>query len=230
MQVRFRFDADGRGFDRALLVFGERRWEKKGAVAGISEPEPFLRMPLSRDMAFGGKGHAANPVGLGFATFPPRGPVPLPHLEDPAQRIRTPRQTPPPASFSPAAAADLAEGRDMASRSLPEAFDWTAFQAAPREQRTAYLRGDEPFLLEGLHPQHPVFEGALPGLRARCFAERPRGPEEIPMLLDTAFFDLDERTLTLVWRGVVPVLDELAPDIRSLRLTTAKSSDTGGPD
>lgn len=245
MQVRFHFGDDGRGFDRTLLVFGDRRWEKAGALAKPSAPATFLQMPLGPDFAFGGPG-LANRAGLGRATATQRGAVMLPNLEDPAERLRTPKQTPQPASFAPvswpigpgaardAAArpgpgATSAPRPDGAARSLPERFDWTRFQAAPPPQQIGFLRGDEPFEIEGIHPQHPLFAGALPGLAVRCLAERPSGREELAMRLDTALFDLDEKTLTLVWRGLLPVTDERAPDVRSLRLVTVPVADAGDP-
>lgn len=281
MAVRFRFGDEGRGFDRALLVLGDRTWEPAGAALKPSAPARFLQMPLSFDRAFGGRGFDRNPLGLGFVagpaataaarraagpaspppaaapsqrpvSAPQRKPVPLPNLEDPQHRLRAPHQEPPPACFAPLASSVRkgAPGRDPADRSLPERFDWTRFQVAPPAQQTPFLRGDEPFEITGMHPKLPVLKGTLPGLQVRCFAERappdttpaptlalsaapPQAPssrpatvrEEVPMHLDTVFFDLDERTLTLVWRGVLPVADEKSPDIRSLRLVTAKAGD-----
>jgi hypothetical protein len=53
----------------------------------------------------------------------------------------------------------------------------------------------------------------------RCFAERAAAKgkiEEVPFRLDTAAFALDELKLTLVWRGVLEVQDEAAPDVAAL--------------
>ena len=61
-----RFGEDGRGFDRALVVLGDRTWEKVGASLKPSAPARFLQMPLSLDRAFGGRGFDRNPLGLGF--------------------------------------------------------------------------------------------------------------------------------------------------------------------
>jgi hypothetical protein len=230
MTVRFRFGEGERGFDRALLVFGARKWDKAGALAKASAPETFLRVPLRHDMAFGGPEHAANPAGIGFAGKLGK-PGPLPQLEDPAERLRTPKQAPPPACFAPLSqlALDRQRQGDKAPRSLADSFDWARWQTAPRAQQLAFLRGDESFEIEGIHPQHPRFEGSLPGIAARCLAERPNGREEVAMRLDTAFFDLDEKTVTLVWRGILPVSDERAPDVRSLRLVTVPAAEQDSP-
>jgi hypothetical protein len=66
---------------REALVFGDRVWEGDGARARISEPLPFVEMPLTWDRAFGGNGHIFldatnavpvtdrwNPHGKGFDT------------------------------------------------------------------------------------------------------------------------------------------------------------------
>lgn len=230
MKVRFRFGEAPAGFDRTLLVFGERRWEKAGALAKPGAPAAFLRMPLRLDHAFGGPGHDENPAGIGHSGKIGRLP-PLPHLEDPAERLRTPRQSPRPACFAPIPAAER-ERRARESkvlRSLADTVDWSRHQAAPRAQQLPFLRGDETFEIDGVHPQHAHFEGALPGIVARCLAVRPNGREEVPMRLDTAFFDLDGSTLTLVWRGLLPVADERSPDVRSLRLVTVPADERDAP-
>lgn len=230
MKVRFRLGEAPRGFERTLLVFGSRQWHKTGALSNASEPEPFLRIPLRYDHAFGGRGHAENPAGLGFTGKMGR-PGPLPHLEDPGERVRTPRQAPVPACFAPIARVEKERraSADKVLRTLADSIDWARHQTAPRSQQVPFLRGDEAFEIDGVHPQHPHFEGALPGVVARCQAERPGGREEVPLHLDTAFFDLDSRTLTLVWRGLLPVSDERSPDVRSLRLVTVPVDERDAP-
>lgn len=230
MKVRFRLGEAPRGFDRTLLVFGARRWDRAGALSKASDPEPFLRIPLRYDHAFGGRGHVENPAGLGFTGKMGR-PGPLPHLEDPGERVRTPKQAPAPACFAPIARVEKERraSADKVLRALADTIDWARHQAAPRSQQVPFLRGDEAFEIDGIHPQHPHFEGALPGVVVRCLAERPSGREEVTMHLDTAFFDLDEKTLTLVWRGLLPVSDEQWPDVLSLRLATVPVADRGAP-
>lgn len=227
MEVRFKFGEEGRGFDRKLLVFGDRTWVKSGAFYKLSAPERFLQVPLSLDRAFGGKGSEKNPAGLGFFTGTPKSPVPMANLEDPNSRVRTPKQSPDPACFAPlsTAARDPGDSPDPAARSLPERFDWTRHQAAPPAQRLPFLRGDEPFEIAGIHPKLPVIKGTLPGVAVRCTAERQKAKEDIPMRLDTVFFDMDEKTVTLVWRGTLTVSDERQPDVRSLHLLTTPLDD-----
>lgn len=214
------------GLVRRIRVFGARVWEKGLAGLRPSAPEPFSRMPLRYDLAYGGPGFDANPAGMGHRSPNRRAreALALPHLEDPDRLLRTPNQSAPPACFAavPFAWKErwAAAGRQREPWPLlPEEHDWTHHQVAPREQQVALLRGDEPFALEGVHASGPV-EGTLPGLRARCFAAwKPDAGgrfEEIAMRLDTVVFDTDAMTVSLVWRGVVPVSDERDPGIAAL--------------
>ncbi|MBI4700673.1 MAG: DUF2169 domain-containing protein [Deltaproteobacteria bacterium] len=256
VDVRFRFgepeagskDGARRGFDRRLVVFGERRWEKSRLRYRAPPPAPFAEMPLDYEHAFGGPGYAPNPVGIGY-----RGPdvapagLALPNVEHAAGPIEGPDDMPPPACFAPvpglwrmrrAAARDGDEPRYgprwRASRwpYLPEGFDRTELQAATPPQQLAFLRGDEPYAVEGMRPEGAAMRGALPALRARLFAHRtgkaksgaaePGGEgqaqelREIPLCLDTAAFDLEQGKLNLVWRGSIDVSDERASEIEAL--------------
>ncbi len=232
MEVAFRFGSGDSGFARRILVFGDRTWVRAKGPFAPTAPEPFVRMPLAFDRAFGGPGFAPNTAGLGHHDPMHRGPVPLPNLEDPDQVLRTPRQCPPPAACSPIPLAwkDRWADKHESGLCLADALDWTRFQAAPAPQQLAFLRGDEPFAIAGLSARHPAIEGSLPGLRARCFAEwrglattggPPPAParfEEVALRLDTVVFDVDAMKVSLVWRGAVPVDDERAPGIQGLYL------------
>ncbi len=229
MQARFAFGAEGSAFDRTLVVSGDRRWEPGPLAERASAPEPFLRMPLVHSRAFGGPKYDENPVGIGFPDRMRRGPALLPNLEDPSSRVRTPNQVVRPACFAPIPRRfpDLWASRGTRRAvwpCFPEELDWTLFQAAPRAQQLAFLRGDEAFEIAGLRRELPIITGALPGLRARALIVRSGEPEEIAMRLDTAVFDLDAMKIHLVWRGVATVADERAPDLDAIHLFTESTS------
>lgn len=111
---------------RQLLVVGDRRWKKGFMGTSITDPEPFTRMPMTWEHAFGGSApvdidegatidvaHPLNRAGKGFdaesaaqglaeAFRTPNG-YPkidyertLPNLEDPAHRISRPDDAPQP--------------------------------------------------------------------------------------------------------------------------------------
>lgn len=224
-RVTFRFGggAAPRGFERAIHVLGDRAWKKAAIALAPGDPAPFERMPLVYERAFGGPAFADNPAGAGH------GGAGVPNLEDPDRPMKAPGDTPPPACFAPIAPQwkerwsklGTYDAEWFASRwpYFPADFDWSHFQAAPRQQQVDHLRGDEAFEITGMHPEHPVFRGSLPGLRARAFALRKDlAPDliEITLRADTAAFDMDEGKLQLVWRGLLEVSDDEAPEIESL--------------
>jgi len=215
-----RFEVGGHG--RNLDVHGEREWRRAwmGPGASASPPRPFTSMPLRYENAFGGPGWKPNPSGVGRRARTlddGRRVRALPNVEDPGSPIRSPRSRPDPAGFGPLSAewklrrskVGTYKKRWLKERwpGLPHDFDPTYWNAAPPKMQVPYLRGDEPLLLENLHPDHPRLESMLPGIRARAFAcDRPPGEEgsgfrEIPLELDMVWVDADALKLVLVWRG-----------------------------
>lgn len=213
---------------RELLVFGARAWQPDIAGYVPSEPEIFTVLPLCWQLAFGGSGVAANPVGMGVPDRLKRGrPWVLPHLEDPQQRLRTPKQRVAPACFAPLPASWKARP----STKLCDDHDWGRHQAAPVAQRCAWLDGDEQFSISGMNANHPILTGKLPGVRLRSFVKWGREPathaplfhkgegfEEVTMALDTVLFEPHRLELVLSWRGVLPVPDARAPQIARIHL------------
>ncbi len=227
-QVSFRFGAPpADGFERKLVVLGNRSWN--GGVPG--EAQPFERIPLTWERAFGGGADfAGNPAGTGRNGTPP------PNLEDPERLLRTRDDAPQPVCFAPVSP-QWPERRlclgtydeswlETRWPYFPKDFDPSHFQAAPRAQQLAALQGDEPYRITGLSDQ--TLEGTLPALRVRAFrlATEELGAElsEISLRLDTAIFEPDERKLTLLWRGLIEVSDDEAPEIETL-FVHAEASD-----
>lgn len=207
--VRFAFGEAkrGRGFDRRMRVFGPRPWS--GLRPG--KAEAFDKVPLMWELAARHDTH--NPVGRTTD-----GPL-APQLEPVDERGPGGFGAVPmmwPARLERFGTYDM---RWYESRFpfFAEDFDPAAFQAAPPSQQLDHIRGDEPFVLEGMHPDHRIIEGRLPGLSARAYAIGP-SPDggrfnEVPLRLDTVFFDLEQLTVSLVWRGTHEVLDERASDV-----------------
>jgi uncharacterized protein YjbI with pentapeptide repeats len=111
---------------------------------------------------------------------------------------------------------------------FPEDFDWGFMNAAPPDlQVEGYLRGDEPLVLENLHPRQARLECQLPGLRVRSFVHRAAPPgaasplfEEIDLKLDTLWIDMEKEKLVLLWRGWVPTTSEEFEDILDCYVAT----------
>ena len=186
--------------DKSIVVLGNRLVSARGVGPAL----PFAKMPITYERASGGPG-TSNPVGM------PRGER-LPNLEpvgwsaSPRMEMSGAAVPPPPIAFGPIAPSwpeRAAKHRAWRmDEPLPEDFDPAFFNAAPTDQQTAFLRGDETIVLEHLHPDHAMLTTRLPGIVPRAFADRWRGaPEPIEMLADTLWIDTDRRKLALVWRG-----------------------------
>lgn len=193
--------SDGSRFilDRSLLV------RRRGG---------FQTIPLTYEHAFGGIGFPDNPYGEGF----PEGEGEEPSIVDPADPKR-------PACFAPIGQGVMPRRRLLGSSPRPsfeggvaqvtEDLDWDYFQAAPADQRTDFLRGDEWILLEGLHPALARLQMRLPGARGvgRIHGLGGSGVQEgrlLAMHADTLHISGDEQRCTLTWRGTFPLASEAA--------------------
>lgn len=202
---------------RELAVVGDRRWSRGVPTA----PEPFERMPLTWERAFGGQGFSANPRGRGVDGKR------LPNLERPGALVTSPEARPEPVAFAPVPRESAARMTKLGRFDeawlrerwpyFPSDVDWSHENAAPSELQVAYPRGDERFELAGVHPERPVVAGELPGLCARAFAIEtiPEGTmfREVKLVLDTVSFDADALRVSLVWRGRLAVRARGAPEL-----------------
>ena len=216
----------------SLKVFGHRYWENTIGGGSISEPEPFVEMPLNYENAFGGEGFVYNPIGKGSI----RGEL-LPNIEDPNHLISSPGDHPAPAGFGPLhrswpqrqSLLGTYKGDYLTKRWpwFPEDFNWRYFNAAPPHmQLPGYLNGDEKLIFENLHSTHSHYESQLPGLRLRCFKRSVKPQthtpvfEEVDMNLDTLWINMEDEKLVLVWRGWTEVLSEEFEEISHLFVTS----------
>ncbi|MDI1476526.1 DUF2169 domain-containing protein [Polyangium sp. y55x31] len=230
-EVSFRFGRGKNAFARRLAVFGDRYWEKSVVTLAPTAPRSFDSIPLGWERAYGGPGMEDNPLGVGHgAAEGPDGIARLPNFEDPERLIKGPSDRPRPAGLGPIPALwkqrwsklGTYDARWLERRwpYFPEDFDWTYFQAAPAGQQLDHLAGDEPFDIRGMRKDHPRLEGTLPAMRARCFYQRTEeaGGQfgEVRLVLDTVHFDVEAMKIQLVWRGLLEVEDDDAPEIAAL--------------
>lgn len=224
-------------WSKMLRVIGPRVWTEKLLGASISEPAPFVTMPLSYRNAFGGPGYAKNPVGKGYKT------AELPTVEQAGDILRARSDRPDPASFGPLSPAwparagklGKAYGGDYRKTRAPyyaEDFDWSYFQAAPADQQLqGYLHGDEELTFQNLHPAVQVYRSRLPGLRIRAFVNDVDGRfRELSMVLDTLHADLDREQVRLTWRGVTAVREDDLADVKTLLVAQEKLGDERLPE
>ncbi|MGQ9366163.1 DUF2169 family type VI secretion system accessory protein [Azospirillum sp. ST 5-10] len=210
---------------KVLAVFGDRYWiEGEDGRFTMTEPEPFTRMPLRYENAFGGVDYIHNPLGKGRYNvwdLYPDGRIPVPNVEDPERLIRDIEDEPPVVGFAPLSEWSPlrqekmgAMGVDWMRRERPRKpvdFDWTSYNAAPEDQQAmGFYRGDEVLTFENMHPDFNPFRVRLAEVRVRLFVNRlePDGSLtffEPPMNLDTVWVDVDAEKLVQVWRGVARV-------------------------
>ncbi|WP_437502131.1 DUF2169 domain-containing protein [Sorangium sp. So ce1099] len=206
--------------DKSLYVIGDRTW----GLLGMSDPAPFTEMPVTWRNAFGGEGFARNPLGKGHGDKS----AALPNIESPRHLIRARGDRPAPAGldgydvtwpqrFSKIGTCDTA-WREECFPGFARDMDPTLFNMAPDDQQIdGFFRGDETFVVENMHPDKPRIEGALPGIKSRCFVclKTSDGVEirEPAMKLDTVrLFPHRERGVVL-FRGGVEVAADDAKDV-----------------
>jgi hypothetical protein len=148
---------------KLLKVFGNRVWRAGGG--GLSVPEPFTKMPLCYERAFGGVDRGsddpgrdwywANPVGVGFVTSVSRTThLRAPNVEYPGELITSWDARPRPAGLGVLAShwqerARFAGTYDKAWENdrfplLPLDYDLRHNQAVPQDQQaTGFLVGGE---------------------------------------------------------------------------------------
>lgn len=214
---------------QVVRVFGNRHWDKAGGQWRPSAPEPWERMPLRWELAWGGvapKDAAKhgdepevalrNPIGCGMVGR--RGPTqgqPLPNFEDPQALIQRPEDRPVPMGFGPItptwmprrAYAGTYDDAWVKSRApyLPKDFDPRFFQVAPPGLiAPGFLQGGEPVELHGFMAGEPL-RFALPqcGLSIDFEfdgAEVPATPQ-----MEMVLFEPDAGRFQMLWRAALPV-------------------------
>jgi len=249
-QVRLSIDgADGPVLDKRLQVTGDRHWTRGLSGLRPSAAVPFTQMPLDWAHAYGGEGHAENPLGRGAVPLPP-GPDgsvihPLPNVEDAAQPILSPDDAPGPAGFGPldfawpqrASKAGTYDDKWLKTRfpGFADDLDMSMFNAAlPDQWLKRFFRGDETFRIEGMHPERPTVQGALPAAAMRCLVEQRESGglhrRDVPMRAETLWLFPHLERAILVFRGDLPVAVDDASDVVSLMIAAEPLGEPRSPD
>jgi len=220
--------------DKQLTVYGDRTW-RYGLLPfyEVSEPAPFVSMPLSFEHAFGGAGYEPNPVGRGWSSnaFPAlRGPSHglMPNIEYSHIPVVDRRNPYPPAAMGPmkigwkprvqfAGTYDSKWFKNHFGE-LPVNLDWRVYNQMPEDQRVeGWFAGDESYRLEGMHVSQPVIEGNLPNFTVRAFAQlKNNALQEVKLVFDTVWFIPTLDIGVACWRGQTPVADSDGLDVTSL--------------
>ena len=224
----------GKATRGCVVTFQVGSWMKKLAITGdrvathkltgysVSEPQPFKKLRVSCEGAFGGGDFPSNPFGKGNMpeTLPDgRTILRLPNIQY-ADSIKLNSTDPvEPALFGPVPSTwpQRKPGGTYDQQWLeqqwpwfPVDFDWRHFNAAPQDQQMeSYLRGDEAVAVENMHPEVPHYTCRLPSLRPQIFisecSDNGEAWRQVEPKLDTLWLDMDEEKLILVWRGLSKV-------------------------
>ena len=228
---------------KRIVAFGRRWWRYSPDGPVMGEPEPFERVRLGWENAFGGPGCAENPLGKGIDArklMSQRIPAELPQIETPASLILNIDHHPAPAGLGPRP--EDAPGRIGFAGTYDEAwlrddfpghardFDWRYYNTAcPNQQTAGELTGNEHYRLTGMHPDHVEFRGRLPGFRVRAFARQVETFIELPMRCDTVWFFPNAAMGMVLFRGGLVVQDSEASSVLDVLLAYERLTDPQRP-
>lgn len=207
---------DGVLIDKSILVMGDRR---RNAITGRIEPsQPFSRMPLRWELAFGGAASRTNPIGVGVANDDVRQPNLL-HPGDPRDTISFGPLPPQFWTRARALGGFAPSGLEARVPYLPSSLDPAFFNVAPEDQRVRPLHGDERVGLFHVHPQFPELRVILPGLRAHAMLDVDGArPQLFPLVADTLWIDGDTLRACVVFRGELNVGVDVVEGQRHARI------------
>jgi hypothetical protein len=204
---------------KVVKVFGDRAWRG----SGFSSPQPFEKLPLVYERAFGGA-HVANdqvvsaeernPVGVGYAGQRSASDMTgqlLPNFEDPAALLDKVGDISTPASFGFVAAhwqprrsyAGTYDETWQKKRApyLPLDFSPRFLNAAPPELTfDRYLVGGEPIQVQGASPGAPI-AFALPRCQLAVAVKIAGQTTKPPARIETVLIEPDDNRVTITWRA-----------------------------
>lgn len=230
---------------KSLAVIGDRSWRKTDAGLVITEPEPFVRMPLVYERAFGGcppsqRGQARpdrderNPVGTGYCVIESDAEgMRLPNLETPEARITAWRTVPPVAGFGAvdahwASRRRFAGSFDAAWREnqypdLPRDLDPRFYSVASSGLWTPVTLFGE-LLVELVHlSATPVMRFRLPDVRVQMDFTLGGDLHQRRAELWTIVLEPDDRRVSMVW-GARCRLDHRRSSLDRIEIRTDTAS------
>lgn len=231
-QISFRVG----GLRKKLDVFGNRFWKKAGAIHTITDPEPFVSIPVDYEHAFGGAQFLENPMGKGMTTVINRDGdevIPMPNIEDPDHIIGGIDDRPHPAGFGPYELTWPQRANKTGTYDekwlkekwpfFPDDINLRFFNAAPEDQWIPeYFKGDEDLEIMNMHPREQLISSRLPAVRQRLFItsgsslKKEQGNEEfreIKTRLDTVWLFPGDLKGVVIFRGVAETVDDEYSDI-----------------
>jgi hypothetical protein len=211
---------------KRLAISGDRTWTRGLIGTKISDPQPFVKMPLKYELAFGGTDlepknpdapdyEPRNPIGVGLAPKGSKGSLegkPLPNIEDPEHLIKGAGDRPAPAGLGPicphwaprknyAGTYDEAWTKNRAPY-LPKDFDPRFLNSAhPDLIAPSYLEGGEPVEMSGVLPRGAQLSFELPMCDIEIVFELDGKQHTKRPVLDTIVFEPDANRFSMIWRA-----------------------------
>lgn len=236
------------GLHKRLMVFGDRQWER----GVISRPEPFTKMELVYERAFGGPDFERNPKGKGAAPVRlPDGEVihPLPNIENPDNLSLMATDRPDPAGFHPL---DITwpqrrkkEGtfdkkwQDEVHPGLPLDTAEDFFNAAPEDQQIdGFFKPGDQLSIQNMHPKDSLIQSHLPRTRLRFFVTKkenltqkdaPEYFEEVKNKIDTVWLFPGLKRGVALYRGVTETLDDEFADVTNIFIASESLDEEAKP-
>lgn len=213
-------------YQKSIRIYGERFFYQSFLKLAISEPQPFIKMPLIYEKAFGGvdsnhddpKQHgeeARNLIGAGFGMIASHlKDKPLPNLEDPQEPIRSWKDRPKPAGFGLICKHWMPRRQYLGTCDqkwlkermplYPLDFNYRFFQGAHPDLRAdSHLLGGELVELTHLTPEgHLSFE--LPHIKLGLKTRLSGQWIEHSAQLGSVIIEPDIPRLMLVWQSWLP--------------------------
>jgi hypothetical protein len=211
---------------KTLHVSGDRSWKQGTLGLRLTDPEPFEKMPITYERAFGGTDlrsddpgkrgwEPRNPIGTGYtANGSPFEGQKMPNIGEPSSAVAMLTRRPKAVGFGPVARhwtprAQLAGTYDAKWEKsrfplLPTDFNERFFQCAPEDQQAPrYLLGNEEVELRNLTPDG-LLKFRLPRVAVRF--ETTLAGEDIEQRgkLHTVILEPDVPRVIMVWQTCVP--------------------------
>lgn len=216
---------------KELNVFGDRTFLDNR----ISAPQPFERMSIGWENAYGGPAFENNPTGKGNVEEIINGVRArrMPNVESPHSPIHSLRDRIEPAGLGaqqiawPARFGKVGNYSEQWKQTDAPGFfpdmDPGIFNAAMADQvfqNQTCLPDNTHFRVWNMHPDKPVWEGIVPAWQARCLVELQKDKDSAPQIHDvelvptTLWLVPHQEQYLLVFHGVVPCWYDDGEDIR----------------
>lgn len=219
--------------EKVFDVVGDRVWQAGLSGISASAPQPFSRMLVTYDRAFGGAdrfsddeqehdAYLPNPVGRGWHKHLKSAWVdgtPLPNTEVVGEPVKFPSD-----EYRPMALGPIGRGWPQRARYagtydqawldkdcpfLPKDFDERYYQAAPEDQQVPLPKGPMEVVLSGFHPDG-LRQFWLPYVELPVQIFPKRGDRESTIArLDTIVLAPDQERFTMTWRVARPLRKSL---------------------